>query len=107
MTFTANGTVWNLVFVSPGSSSLMRSDGSITIGMTDNTTKTVYLSDRLHGYMLDKVLCHEMTHVYSFENNCTIDIETEEIIADFISLYGRNIIYKADSVLNSIMQEIA
>ncbi len=107
MTFTANGTVWNLVFVPPSSTTLMRSDGSITIGMTDNTTKTVYLSDRLHGYMLDKVLCHEMTHVYSFENNCTIDIETEEIIADFISLYGRNIIYKADSVLNSIMQEIA
>ena len=43
--------------------------------------------------------------MYSFENNCNIDIQTEEIIADFMSLYGRDIIYLADDILNNVMEK--
>jgi hypothetical protein len=42
--------------------------------------------------------------VASFSYDCKIDIETEEIIADFMSLYGREIIYLADDLLKTIIR---
>jgi hypothetical protein len=102
--FECNGKTWNIAFVEPHSRMLMRSDGSKTVGVTDNNTKTVYLSNLLRGKFLDKVLCHELVHVASFSYDCQIDIETEEIIADFMSLYGREIIYLADDLLKTIIR---
>lgn len=107
MKFAVNNQEWELVFVKPSSKHLMRSDGSITIGMADNNTKTVYINNRLSEAMLDKVLCHELVHVFSFENNLSIPIETEEIIANFMSLYGRDIIYLADDIISSLVRRIA
>jgi hypothetical protein len=105
--FKCNGKTWNLAFVEPYNDNLTRSDGSRTVGVTDNNTKTVYLSNLLRGKFLDKVLCHELVHVASFSYDCSIDIETEEIIADFMSLYGREIIYLADDLMKSIMERRA
>ena len=91
MFINVNGTMWHIQFKKPTSSELRRSDGTISLGVTDNTTKTVAIADNVSDYMADKILCHELVHVYSFSYGCNIDIETEEIIADFMSLYGRNI----------------
>ena len=102
-----NGNVWNMVFVEPHSKYLSRSDGSKTVGVTDNNTKTIYLSNMLQGKFLDRVLCHELVHVASFSYKCNIDIETEEIIADFMSLYGREIVYLADDLLKSVVKRRA
>lgn len=106
MTFIVNNQEWELRFVKPSSKELMRSDGSITIGMTDNNTKTVYINNRLSDYMTDKCLAHELCHVYAFSFDYYMDIETEEIVADFISLYGRNIIYLLDDLI-SVLRRIA
>lgn len=105
--FTVNGETWNIDFVDPLNRNLMRSDNVYTLGVTDNSLKTIFLSNKLHGKMLDKVLCHELVHVYSFENDCEIDIQTEEIIADFMSLYGREIIYLADDIMNGVLKKYA
>jgi hypothetical protein len=105
--FECNGKTWNIAFVEPYSKVLNRSDGSRTVGVTDNNTKTVYLSNLLRGKFLDKVLCHELVHVASFSYDCQIDIETEEIIADFMSLYGREVIYLADDLLKSVVDRRA
>lgn len=70
--------------------------------MTDNQKKTVFIADSLSEYMFIKVLCHELTHVFSFSYDLTLDIETEEIIADFMSLYGRDIIYLADDIMHNL-----
>jgi hypothetical protein len=105
--FNCNDKTWNIAFVEPYNDNLKRSDGSRTVGVTDNNTKTVYLSNLLRGKFLDKVLCHELVHVASFSYDCSIDIETEEIIADFMSLYGREIIYLADDLMKSIMERRA
>lgn len=99
MKFTVNNQEWDLVFVKPNSKYLMRSDGSITLGMTDNNAKTVFINDRINDYMKDKVICHELTHVFAFEFDYYMDIETEEIVADFMSLYGRRIIYLLDDLI--------
>ncbi len=104
--FEINGIKWNIEFVPVTSPFLTRSDGSQTLGVTDNNAKTIFLSNKLNGYMLDKVLCHELTHVYSFENQCNFDIKTEEIIADFMSLFGRDIIYMLDDLIK-ILKRVA
>ena len=99
MKFVVNNQEWQLKFVNPNNRNLMRSDGSITIGMTDNNKKTVFINNRLKGQLQDKVLCHELTHVFAFEYDYDIPIEVEEIVADFMSLYGRDIIYILDDIM--------
>lgn len=107
MNFTVNGHTWLLQFVRPSNENLRRSDGSWTIGVSDNNLKTVFIADNLSDYMLDRVVCHELVHVFSFENNCSYDIQTEEIIADFLSLFGRDIIYLADEIIGDVLRKIA
>lgn len=107
MTFIVNSNVWQLEFVRPSSKHLLRSDLTRTIGVSDNNLKTVFIADNLSDYMIDRVLCHELVHVFSFENDCSYDIETEEVIANFLSLFGRDIIYLADELMGSILRKIA
>lgn len=107
MNFTVNNHTWRLQFVRPSSENLRRSDGSYTFGVTDNSVKTVFVMENMSDYMTDKVICHEMVHVSCFENDCTYDIQTEEIIADFLSLFGRKIIYLVDEIMGSLLRRIA
>lgn len=100
MYFTVNGQTWRLAFVPANSPDLQHSDGSISLAVTDNGDKTVYISRRVHGAMLDKVLCHELCHVFSFENGLHMPIETEEIVADFLATYGRDVFAVADDILS-------
>lgn len=104
--FTVNNQNWDLVFVKPNSKELVRSDGSITIGMTDNVQKKVFINNRLSDYMMDKCIAHEMCHVYAFSFDYYMDIETEEIVADFFSLFGRSIVYQLDDLIK-ILKRVA
>ena len=106
MIFSINGTMWQVQCKNSNSSELRRSDGTISLGVTDNNAKTIYINNRLSDDMFDKVLCHELVHVYSFENDCDIDIQTEEIIANFMSLFGRDIIYLLDDLVK-ILKRVA
>lgn len=107
MTFTINGAEWALKCVRREDSELLNSQGMFTLGVTDNTKKTVFIAEDLTDTMRDKVLCHELTHVYCFENHTTFDIHTEEIIADFMSLFGRDIIYLADELMEKFLKKVA
>lgn len=103
MVFEVNGRVWHLAFVNPWSSHLLRSDGSRTLGVTDRNLRTVFIADNLPSSMTDKVLVHELAHVHAMEYDYFIPIEIEEIVCDFLSLYGRDIIYIADSLMSDIL----
>ena len=107
MTFAVNGNLWKLSFVPIYSQNLRRSDGSYTLGVTDGNLNTVFIADNLSDEMTDKVLVHELSHVHAMECGYSVDIQTEEIICDFLSLYGRGIIYLADSILSNLMTNIA
>lgn len=107
MNFIVNNHKWRLQFVKPSSENLRRSDGSYTFGVTDNSVKTVFIMKDMSNYMTDKVICHEMVHVFCFENDCTYDIHTEEIIADFLSLFGRKIIYLVDEIIGNLLRRIS
>lgn len=101
--FRVNNIEWNLSLVEPHSPMLRRSDNTITLGVTDNNDRTVYINNRLSYGMFDKVLCHELCHVFSFSYGLHIPIETEEIIADFLSTYGRDVIAVADDILKEVL----
>ena len=98
MKFAVNNQEWQLLFVNPSNNNLKRSDGSITIGMTDNNTRTVYINNRLSDYMTNKVLAHELCHVFAFSFDYSMPIEVEETVADFFSLFGRDMINLLDDL---------
>lgn len=102
--FIVNGIEWNLSLAEPYSNMLRRSDGTITLGVTDNNLKTVFLNNRLKGSMFEKVLCHEIVHTFCFSYGCLFDIQTEEIIADFLATYGREVFDVADSILHRFVR---
>ena len=104
MTFTVNGNTWKIQYEKPNGKNLLRSDGTLTLAVCDNNYKTIFMNKNLRGYMFDKVLCHELTHVYAFEFNYITDLETEEIIADFLSLFGRRIIYLLDDIIGILQK---
>ena len=58
--FYVNNVKWEISFIEPTNNIFRRSDGSFTCGVTDNLTKTIYLSNMLEGKFLNKVVCHEM-----------------------------------------------
>lgn len=102
MRFTVNGSVWRLQFARTGDRRLRRSDGSYTIGMSDNNVKTVFIADSLSEYMTGRVIRHELVHCICFEYNLTMPIEVEERIADFMAGYGQEVIYLADRIMDDL-----
>ena len=105
--FTINGISWDIVFTKPNNNNLRRSDGSLTVGVTDFVDKTVYLSELLKGAFLRKVMAHELTHCFCFSYNIVLDIDEEERMADFIATYGEELIYLLDDVFSSIKYSVA
>ena len=96
--FTMNGYQWDVVFVRSNSPELQRSDGSITVGMTDWNKRTVFLSNALRGAFLRKVFIHEVCHVACFSYGISIDIDQEEFLCDFIATYGDEIFDIVDNL---------
>ena len=90
--FKINNVEWNILYVNPNSECLMRSDGTIALGVTDWSTRIVYLSNALSGSLLERVLSHELVHCALFSYDCQIPIDVEEIVADFLSLYGKEVV---------------
>lgn len=96
--FTVNGHLWNLVFVSPYSDLLRRTNGSLTVGMTDLNTHTIYIANNISGEFLSKVFKHELCHVYCLEYNIYFPSFYEEVFADALATYSEAIINKSDEL---------
>lgn len=105
--FKINGIWWEIRFVDSSSQYLRRSDGSITIGMTDGFTHTIYLNRHLKGYMLDKVLAHELCHCVMFSYDIYLDIQEEEFLADWFATYGRQTVYLLDNLMSRLQSKVA
>lgn len=99
MTLIVNNQLWKFIFVNPNNRNLVNNQGMYTLGMTDNNLKSVFLSNKLNGNLLYKVLCHELCHVYAFSYNIYMSVEDEERLAQFISEYGKSIISDTDYLL--------
>lgn len=97
--FTINGIDWDLRLVRPNSRLLQRSDGTLTLGVTDGNTNTIYINNRLNDYMFRKVLCHEVCHALMFSYDINIDIEFEEWVCDYVATHGFEIIDLVDKLM--------
>lgn len=102
MIFSINGTMWQVQYKNLNSSELRRSDNTISLGVTDGNTHTIYLSDKLQGFMLRKVLIHEICHAVCMSYDIYLPIETEEILCDFVATYGDEIFDIVDMVLGAV-----
>ena len=100
--FFINDINWHIVQTSFNHPKLFRSDGSLSIGACDDTTKTIYLNENLTGDQLKKVLCHEITHAAMFSYNVNLTPDQEELLADLIATYGEEII----EITNKIFKKI-
>lgn len=102
--FKINDVEWRVAYVPPAHPTLRRQDGSISIGSCDNSTKTIYLDERLGGAMLKKVLCHEIAHAAMFSYGVDLNLQQEEIIADLIATYGQQIISIANTIFKRLQE---
>ena len=74
-----------------------------TKGVCNNYTKTIYLANNLTKYQLKKVLCHELVHAAMFSYDIQIsNLEEEELIANVIASYGKEIIKMTDKILRRL-----
>lgn len=97
-----NGIAWRLKFVHPGDPVLYRNDGTLTVGMCDNTDRTIYINEYLRGAFLKKVLCHELVHASMFSYEVYLTEEQEELVADILSTYGDEIIEKTNLIFTKL-----
>ena len=105
--FEINGIKWNIELVPVTSPFLTRSDGSQSVGVTDANTSTVYLSNRIKGAFLRRVTAHELCHCFCFSFNIHMPMEQEEYLADWVSLYGTDLIYLLDDLMGSLNRKFA
>ena len=103
--FEINGIRWNIVWVNANSDDLRRADGSLTVGMTDNNKKCVFIAKGLNGAFLRRVLAHELCHCFCFSHDVYMPIEEEERLADWISLYGTDLVYLLDDLMNTVIKK--
>lgn len=100
--FRVGNEVWNLALVNGADEVLRRSDLTFTLGVTDRNTHCVYIRDDLSEEKFLEVLTHEVTHVFAFVYGLDIPIDTEELICQFVALYGRDVIAVTDALLDSL-----
>ena len=84
LNFELNRIVW----VDNKSSLLSRTDGSMSVGVTDMNTHCIYLAKSLHGAFLRKVIIHELCHCVCMSYDIYMPIEQEEMLCDFVATYG-------------------
>ena len=94
-----NGLNWKIVFTENDNDLIVNS--SVRLGVTDRNRLTIYLYDGLKGKLLRKVLIHELTHAWLFSYDYSLDVETEEMLCEFLDTYAENIIDEADEYLEN------
>lgn len=107
--FAMNGRLWQISFVDPNCKVLVDRTGAHTLATTDPRTNHVYLSNRLYGQQLVKVLIHEISHCALISFDLLNDIhkmtkqqywiEAEEWVCNLVADYGLKIFAIAYSVL--------
>lgn len=108
-TFKMNGYLWHVKWVDSNNPMLVDRQNILTVATTDVDNLTVYLSRKLQGDFLMRVLLHELGHcaLYSFHLLDDIHemvrpeywIRAEETICNIIADHGLQIFKIAFGVL--------
>jgi len=94
--------MWMIYYVPWNDRNLTKEDGSSTIGMCDNRKKCVFICENLSSERYKKVLCHEICHAYCFEYGIELSTYEEEVLCNFVSEHGKNIIYTVDRLFKIV-----
>jgi hypothetical protein len=100
--FTINHEVWIVKFMQPYDEIFRMDNGEFTIGVCDDNTKTIYISNLLKGEKLKQVLCHEIVHAAMFSYNVELEYEQEELLANLIAIYGKEIVQITDNIFKRL-----
>lgn len=104
--FDINGIEWKVKYINSDNDLLMRKDGSITLGMTDRNMRTVFLSNRLQGRLLKKVLTHEICHCCIFSYGIYLTLEQEEYLCDFVATHAQEILNLANEFCTPVGSDL-
>ncbi len=100
--FTINGEQWWIVLVMPYDVALLMPNGNYALGACNDATKTIYISNELHGEIFEQVLCHELVHASMFAYDVPLGYDEEELIAEIMSIFGEEIIDITDAMFARI-----
>lgn len=100
-----NGEEWRVLLVSPSHPSLIRSDGTASLGCCDDIKKTIYIDETVNEFYLKKVLTHELTHAAMFSYNVNLNYDQEELLADLIATYGHEIIHMTNIIFKRLRDQ--
>lgn len=102
MKLYVNGYWWDLVFTNDWSL-LSTDEGGPTLGVTDRARMCVFLYSGLGGFLLRKVLMHEIGHVYMYSYGHFIPHEQEEFVCSFLDMYADMIVNDTNYVILNII----
>ena len=107
--FYMNGLRWRVRFTYPTDPVLVDRTGTLTIGVTDSATMTIYLSNKLRGEFLTRVVLHELSHAMMISYGYLEQIhgyckkrhwvDMEELIANLIADRAYEIFQRAYDVV--------
>lgn len=107
--FYMNGLHWNVLWTNPTDPILVDRTNVLTVAVTDPDTMTIYLSNKLCGGFLTRVVLHELSHamMYSYHYLDEIHmyckkrywIEMEELIANLIADRAYEIFQRAYDIV--------
>ena len=107
--FYMNGLRWRVRFTYPTDPVLVDRTGTLTIGVTDSATMTIYLSNKLCGGFLTRVVLHELSHAMMISYGYLEQIhkyckkrhwvDMEELIANLIANQAKEIFQRAYDIV--------
>lgn len=107
--FYMNGLRWRVRFTYPTDRVLVDRTGTLTIGVTDPETMTIYLSNKLCGGFLTRVVLHELSHAMMISYGYLEQIhryckkrhwvDMEELIANLIARQAKEIFQRAYDIV--------
>lgn len=105
LSFIINGISWQVRIVPPTYPALLMNYDRFTLGCCDNNTKTIYIAAGLSEDKFYKVLGHEVTHAAMFSYQVLLTQDQEELLADIISTYGKEIVIVTNRVFRKIKKQ--
>lgn len=107
--FYMNGIWWRVRFTNSNDPILVDRTNVLTCAVTDPETMTIYLSNKLRGEFLTRVVLHELSHAMMYSYNYLDEIhryckkrywiEMEELIANLIADRAHEIFQRAYDVV--------